>query len=295
MDFAFKNQFVMHRVLSLSALHMAHIHPEEAAKYRFAADNHSATGLSLFLHEIGNLSPSNCEACFLFSSMTFLHAWATQDMSKPSTMFFFPTRWSGDWEAPIRWIRLDHGSRTIIAATWSDITAGPLANLFNPWGEIGLGQGWLEPGKDDNVSSEDKKALNNLARAWDNEKNSEYKKTTLSETLAILKRTFNMLTTETPRISDLSIVMAWFSHLSEDFFKLVEDKTPEALLLIAYYCVTLKRLPSLWWNDGRAENFLETILEELGDEWEEYTRWPIEHILGHRKRKEFVHDVTMAQ
>ncbi|CAG8983346.1 hypothetical protein HYALB_00000513 [Hymenoscyphus albidus] len=292
MEFAFKNDFVMYRVLALSALHMAYIHPEEASKYRFAADSHSATGLSLFLREISNLNPSNCEACFLFSTMTFLHAWAMQDISKPSTMFFLPTRWRDEWETPIRWIQLDRGSRAIIFTTWVDLSTGALAPIFGPWGKIG--EDLYKQIKDDRLLADDKKALNHLAHAWDNDSNSEEIKAILSETLTTLKGTFNMLQSETPNVSNLAIVMAWFSYLSDDFLKLVEDKIPEALLLVAYFCVTLIRLPSMWWNDGRPENFLETILDELGDRWEEFTRWPIEQVLGNKKRSPITQDVVTA-
>lgn len=68
--------------------------------------------------------------------------------------------------------------------------------------------------------------------------------------------------------------------ISEAYLKLMEQKLPEALLLVLYYCVALKRLEHLWWVRGKAENLLNTVNAELGPGWERWTRWPIEQVLG---------------
>lgn len=61
---------------------------------------------------------------------------------------------------------------------------------------------------------------------------------------------------------------------------MMEQKLPEALLVVLYYCVALKRLDHLWWVKGKAENLLNTVLAELGPGWERWTRWPIDQVLG---------------
>jgi len=61
---------------------------------------------------------------------------------------------------------------------------------------------------------------------------------------------------------------------------MLEQKIPEALLLVLYYCVALKRLEHLWWVRGKAENLLNTVNAELGMGWERWARWPMEQVLG---------------
>jgi len=60
----------------------------------------------------------------------------------------------------------------------------------------------------------------------------------------------------------------------------MEQKIPEALLLVLYYCVALKRLDHLWWVKGKAENLLNTVLAELGPGWDRWTMWPVDQVLG---------------
>ena len=108
-------------------------------------------------------------------------------------------------------------------------------------------------------------------------------KDTLDFTLTKLRRAFSMLDFN-PEISKLSVVMAWFSWISEDFVKMLEEKIPEALLLVVFYCVALKRAAYMWWVEGKAENLLRTVVAELGEPpgvmWERWLRWPVEQVLG---------------
>lgn len=87
-----------------------------------------------------------------------------------------------------------------------------------------------------------------------------------------------------PEVSKLSVVMAWFSWITEEYLKMLEDKIPEALLLVVYYCVALKRAAYMWWVEGKAENLLRTVVVELGEPpgkmWERWLRWPVEQVLG---------------
>jgi len=74
--------------------------------------------------------------------------------------------------------------------------------------------------------------------------------------------------------------MSWFSTISDEFLKLLEDKLPEALLIAAYYCVALKRAENMWWVSGKPENLLRTVMGELPAEWERWTKWPVDQVLS---------------
>jgi len=89
-EMGFEYPFLLHEILALTALHMSRVKPHKAAIYRHASDTHLATGLALFQPEIANLNINNCHACWAFSTMTFTHAWASQEPTKPSTLFFTP-------------------------------------------------------------------------------------------------------------------------------------------------------------------------------------------------------------
>jgi len=71
--------------------------------------------------------------------------------------------------------------------------------------------------------------------------------TMLDNAIQHLRRIFSMITYD-PQISRMSTVISWFTFLA-----LVEQKVPQALLLVAYYCVAIKRLRNMWWVEGKAE------------------------------------------
>lgn len=49
---------------------------------------------------------------------------------------------------------------------------------------------------------------------------------------------------------------------------MLREKVPEALLIVVYYCVALKKADHMWWVKEKPENLLRTLLAELGTGWE---------------------------
>lgn len=266
--------FLMHEILALSALHLSQIRPQKASVYRQAADTHFATALSLFQPEIANLSLSNCDACFAFSTTIFTHAWASQHPEKPSALFFLPpAELEEDPDVMhVEWVKLHRGSQNILLRQFPELRVGVFEPLFAPW--VGLDPNHVKP-----LPAADEAQLSALSSAWDAPHISAEKKATLDEALYKVRRVFSLLVNN-PEISKLSSVMSWFSMISEEYLKLLSDKTPEALLVAAIYCVALKKADNMWWVRGKGENLLRTVIAELGPEWERWTKWPIEQVLG---------------
>ena len=157
-----------------------------------------------------------------------------------------------------------------------ELRTGPLGPLFSPW--VGL-----NPTRPDPLPEIEDRELVLLSSAWNNYDctlNVE-EKGVLDQTLNNLKRAFSMLSFN-GEVSKLSIVMAWFSWISEEYLKMCEEKIPEALLLVVYYCVALKRAAYMWWVEGKAENLLRTVVVEFpcDKRWERYLKWPVEQVLG---------------
>jgi hypothetical protein len=267
---AFEYPFLMHEILALSAIHLSSLRPNKRSAYRHAADSHAATALSLFQPEIAKLTSKNCHACFAFSTCLSIHAWAAQDLDKPSTLFFKPS--SHCQSANIQWVKLHRGTRTILQTQWDVIKRGPLYGLLDPWTN-------LDANRPDPLLPNEKKHLESVTDAWQGSDLSDQQKATLDKALKETKRIFSMLAFM-PDPSKLAIGIGWFSQISDEFIQMLADKIPEALLIVIYYCVTLKKLGRTWWMAGKAENLLKTVMTELGGGWEIWTRWPVEQVLG---------------
>ncbi|KIN06869.1 hypothetical protein OIDMADRAFT_109808, partial [Oidiodendron maius Zn] len=275
---AFTHRFLLHEVLSLAAIHLSRlqISSSEAAKYRHASSIHLASSLNLFQSAVSNLSAENCHACFAFSTMIFMHCWAAQDTSKPSTLFFTPKDFDGTEEENWEWVKLHRGAYTILQNHWLVISTGPLKPLFAPWTV-------LDFHRPDSMNEVEAMELDKLSLAWKSPSSrlSLNQREHLDEALEKLKKLFSMLDFNA-KISKLSVVMTWFLIIPGGYLTMLKEKIPEAMLLVTFYCVLLKRLDHVWWVAGKAENLLRTVVTELENtnEWRRWLQWPVEQIMG---------------
>ena len=65
----------------------------------------------------------------------------------------------------------------------------------------------------------------------------------------------------------------WPGSITQDFLELIYEKYPRALVILAYYCVLLKRNNHLWYLKGLGTGLLGSIWEELGEEWRPWIQW----------------------
>lgn len=278
-ELGFVHPFLMHEILSVSALHLSKIVPHKAAIYKHACDSHLATALALFQPEIANISVSNCDACFAFSTLVFTHAFASQETTKPSTLFFMPTRPIEEVDmvnVPVQWVKLHRGSLSVLQKIFPSLKDGLFEPLFAPWKA-------MDPHREAPLPTVEDTHLSALSQAWASTPTlSDQQKDDLEATLISTRRIFSILAYN-PEISKMSAVMSWFSVIKDEFIKMLEEKIPEALLIALYYCVALKRAEHMWWVYEKGENLLRTILEELGPEWERWTQWPTQAVLGDQR------------
>ncbi|KAK0103737.1 hypothetical protein ONS95_005743 [Cadophora gregata] len=266
---AFDYPFLMHEIMSVAALNLAILRPQKRTSYLHLSDTHAATGLSLFQIEVSKLNEHNCHACLAFSALIFTNAWASQDVNKPSTLFFSASSGEEDYEQ-IKWIKLQRGTKTLISTAWPSLVNGPLAAMFVPW------KG-LDPNRPDPLPEEEERRFQELAESWFTVP--EEKKTILDGALKQTRRIFSMLEAF-PEQSRIEIIMAWFTAVSDEYLDLLEQKFPQAMLIVMYYCVALQLLDNAWWMKGKAENLLQTMIDVLGSGWERWTRWPIEKVFN---------------
>jgi len=71
-------------------------------------------------------------------------------------------------------------------------------------------------------------------------------------------------------------VYVWPGLISEGFVNLLDERKPETLVLLAYYCVLLKYVNSCWFFKGIGVALLRAIEEELSEEWRPWIEWAIE-------------------
>lgn len=212
-EIAFEHAFLMHELLSLSALSLAHRRPEKRDLYLHASDTHLANALASFQPEIANLTEKNCHACFVFSTAFLTHAWVSQDLEKPSNLFFRPL--IGDNESMhVHWVTLHRGTNAIMHRFFALLCSGPLRILISPFQD-------LKKDRADPVSEEEELRLSYLIEAWrTSDRLSEEEKSILDKAVLAVRRVYSMLAYY-PDVSKHAVVMNWFAIISDEYLQMV--------------------------------------------------------------------------
>ena len=74
-------------------------------------------------------------------------------------------------------------------------------------------------------------------------------------------------------------VAFWTMHQSPEFFDLLKEDNPKALVVLAFYCVLLQRSENNWYVEGHGRKLLAEICRRLERGWENWIIWPL-HELG---------------
>jgi len=98
-----------------------------------------------------------------------------------------------------------------------------------------------------------------------------------AQALAILRRVFRLPYAPNKTWLDVrGAVFIWPGAVSQEFVDLLFERRPEALVLLAYFCVLLKRINSYWYFEGLGVGLLERVgegLDSWGEGWREWIAW----------------------
>ena len=71
-------------------------------------------------------------------------------------------------------------------------------------------------------------------------------------------------------------VFVFLFRVSEEYFRLLQDRTQESLAIFAYFCPITKRLESNWWCKGFSSHLMSEIYVLLDEEHRLWIQWAIE-------------------
>jgi hypothetical protein len=263
---AFDHCFLMHGLLAIAALHKAVVVPERTESLLNMSRIYQQRGLEAFQSILPSLNSENCHACFAFSMVIMITAWASPEHVSP-----FVASFNKDVnKRNVDLVTLQRGAVTVLS-TASDIQSGPLRTMFEPWAEVversyPLPEEFREP-----FNQLDEHLKGALLMSFPEEVEAvEY-------AVAILGKMFTVGKIDSG-INDTSATLGWPSLVSEKYIRMVNEWHPAALIVLAYYSILIKRIGDRWWIRGKAEVFLDTIKDILGERWVHCIQWPLAQI-----------------
>jgi hypothetical protein len=255
---AMKQKFLMHILFSVTSLHIASSRPENASSYTDRAIRHNNIALREYRSKLHSITPENSPSLFACSTLLIIAALRLSA--------------SGPHQEPVGAIEeiagifvLTQGVRVVLSEMRNWIRESEIAPLF-----VGreLNDNTILP---KNVAD----ALGLLEKC--NQQSTDPGSDKKAYALAIqgLKACFMHLRSKE---RDNGIVLSWAVDVNQDYIRLLGLRRPMALVILAYFAVTLEEVRETWWADGWGSRVIQEVSQVLSVEWKELMVWPMDKI-----------------
>ncbi|EFQ25910.1 hypothetical protein CGRA01v4_14316 [Colletotrichum graminicola] len=249
---AFANDFLLHGILAVSAIHVAHCYPEKRVEYATISARHQNVALGKFSPGLAEIDEKNADAYVLHAICIFiLNTYFIANPSGP----IVPR------DVAQSFILLQ-GIQSILALPFAHkrISNGPLAR----W----LYQGGVEPAVAGNFSAKIDDLIN-LTRSMAPSEDT----TTCQSALEGLKITSTAVSMPQHRSG---LVWRWAISLPQSFLELISQNHPMALVILMYYAALVHALErDMWYLCGWGSNVASSLEKAIQEPWREWIQWPL--------------------
>lgn len=259
---AFQHEYLLHGILAITALHMAHSSPTRRTELYFKGSLHEQEALKSFQEALMSMDQSNCCALFTFSCLLV------------PIIFVSKTRESNMSESPAElfdWIGLCQGGYSILRQHRVELQESFLEPLLRPFLFADMGSIEELEGRERILS------LLKFTSTIQDEETSQICSLAAHDLVSV----FVQINTR-KRLGKTTFVtsMVWPVRLSIKFVNLLKQGNPESLVIMAHYCILLHRDPdsSSWFLHGYAKYVLNAIRRYLPVDWYPFIAWPVEVI-----------------
>lgn len=281
---AFQHAFLMHGLLAVTSLHLAHLHPNEKQRHYLISTSHQNSALAGFSTALQDVTRHNGEAVFLASIFVSLFAFGSSaikctDPEEPFGMcdvvellvLIRGIEQTLSTKNTRKWVQEGRVASMLRAPSRTDPPVKQFEYVFRPY---------LDDFKDFVARSRLQYDANSIEA--------------ITHALAELDRTYELLLTEKPVINS-GYIMSWPTCVSMDFLTLLQDGNPLALLLLAVFCALLHYHEDRWLWASWGARVIVLVRNALDPQWHSWLRWPKEVIDSGAKFNQQIHvDYTMG-
>ncbi|QRC91718.1 hypothetical protein JI435_019290 [Parastagonospora nodorum SN15] len=282
--------YVLNGILAVGCLHLSILTNEisERDDYQDIAANQMNTGMAQYREEVQNITTSNSEALFAFSTTmtTFVLGTAgtecrnaldsmkkerlPEDQREDTTTLLI--------QAICRIFRAVRGVLVILVPCYHHIRSGKFKPVLDrDW--------WPSPVPITPEELEQDNKLRSLEKLWAQPgKPYEYCFDSLRRALKDLRDTTALVSRlaaspfpgdgPNDETFDWTAIMGWLTHLPLEFISLLEERRMEAWVLMAHYALLPAKVKVNPWLDGLATSIFMTSALVIGKENWEWIAWP---------------------
>ncbi|KAK6952027.1 hypothetical protein Daesc_006553 [Daldinia eschscholtzii] len=256
-DAALASPFLMNELLAFGALHLAHVKPEKAPFYKHHAVGLQTHALSMFNREMTGVTRENCMGVLIFTWLMTLHTLCdTTDSTDP---FIFLDRF-------IHYLQIQRGVRAVTSEAWYLMLESKMGFVMQEATRI------FEKSGPGSHTTELENCIHNSPALSPVEKT--VCKGALDRIQWFLSRADeakkNGGSLGTPFLS----LVSWPVIIEADFFRLISERKPEALLVLSYYAIPLHLCRNVWVIKDAGQLLIQSIRLHLDQKWHKWLDWP---------------------
>jgi hypothetical protein len=265
---ALQHDFLMHGILALSALHLSRMQPSHTRKLKLTvlASTHEQAALPSFRKHISqnlNFNNDTCDAVFSFSGFVIPFILASESSST--------SRIPGLEDGAPHWFHAIRGLMALLSGNWSTLAQGPYAPLL-------AGTGTPAPdiiSYANNPHDSHLVQVQQLISSYDFSDTQDYVPCQIA--MDELRR---ILSTCKTTWGFKAAFVLWPAAVPPEYIRLLHVQHPIALIILAHYCVLLKKIETVWYLRGLGLNLLSSINKVLEPKWRPWLEWPMEQPIG---------------
>ena len=254
----FKHEFLLRGILAASALHLSYLHPEYKQSYDLKASTHQGLALTLFQETLSHVDESNCQALFAFSCLLVIIAFASSSKKDASDL----------QTDVLHWFHLLRGGNSVLTMHRETLANSLFSSLLN------------EMKHTENTSAHKVKDADRIIGLIKvcclSEHDAEVSQAYALAIHDLLSTFIQASMLRNRGEASLLASFVWPVNLSPKYLELLTEQQPEALVILAHYCVLIQWCDEdqEWFVAGWARFMLDTIKASLPEDWLPSIAWP---------------------
>lgn len=260
----FTTPFVMHSILAVSALHLYRLcsadHKQDCLDQ---AHTHHLAAMQVVAPNISNLVEEQGAAVIMFSWLTCIYACSRPHTQNDPLIL-------GESGTP-EWLTFLRGNKVVLESSRDMFRHGVLAPVFNN-------------GDRRSYVRRNTPAIDGEQYVWrvrdfimEHVPNPADREMYI-KAVDLLSQSFAFIMGDVSRAADTTVVMPWLFEIPDGVVDCLQQKSPPALIVFAYFCVLVKKLDWMWWLEGLSHKFMGELFSALDPEYRDWLRWPSEAI-----------------
>ncbi|KAL2837476.1 hypothetical protein BJY01DRAFT_237852 [Aspergillus pseudoustus] len=254
-DYSIMTPYLINELLAFSALHLSIKRPNQREYYRYHAAQLQTNALSIFKETSPQVTRENCVPLFVFAVSLGIHMLCDTLIYREGDLADFLDRFA-------HFFRVYHGVRTIVNKAWHMIQGTPLGPHFKIGKALYKFNGCLGHGCESLLDKiYDANLGNNLTKIY-------------RQAIESLQSCLNVIENWDERHVGINAVTTWPILMEIEFGEFLEQRRPEALVILSHYACLLHQFRNFWLFGESGAFIIQEVTKYLGPEWEDWMAWP---------------------